>query len=98
MAAGGSALVTLRDCAASASMRWGDGDGAGVGVAGGGLNCANFGIFPVNLCNGSISSASSGKESVIFGSGLRSSPSSPCNSAKVAGGAPGGLREEALRP
>ena len=68
----------------------GDGDGAGVGVAGGGLNCANFGIFPVNLCNGSISSASSGKESVIFGSGLRSSPSSPCNSAEVAGGAPGG--------
>ena len=51
VAAGGSALVTLRDCAASASMRWGDGDGAGVGAAGGGLNCANFGIFPVNLCN-----------------------------------------------
>ena len=51
VAAGGSALVTLRDCAASASMRWGDGDGAGVGAAGGGLNCANFGIFPVILCN-----------------------------------------------
>ena len=51
MAAGGSALVTLRDRAALASMRWGDGDGAGVGMAGGGLNCANFGIFPVNLCS-----------------------------------------------
>mgnify|MGYP005991620113 CR=1 FL=1 len=50
-AAGGSALVTLRDCAASAWVRLGDGDGTGVGAAGGGLNCANFGIFPVNLCN-----------------------------------------------
>ena len=29
----------------------GDADGAGVGAVGGGLNCANFGIFPVNLCN-----------------------------------------------
>jgi len=32
VAAGVSALVTLRDCAALASMRWGNGDGAGVVV------------------------------------------------------------------
>ena|GEM_PF-4822343 len=50
-AAGESSLVMLRDCAASASTRWADGDGSGVGAAGGGLNCANFGIILVKLCN-----------------------------------------------
>ena len=59
--------------------------GASVDAAGGGLNCANFGIFPVNLCSWSINSASSGNESTIFGSGLRSRPSSPCRSTKGAG-------------
>ena len=50
-AAGGFVGHASLTCAASASTRWADGDALGVGAAGGGLNCANFGIFPVNLCN-----------------------------------------------
>jgi hypothetical protein len=99
VAAGGSALVTLRDCAASASMRWRDGDGAGVGAAGGGLNCANFRHFPgqfVQLiyqlsifrqgeCHFRIWFAQQTFEPVQVGGGRRGRPR-------------GRLREEALRP
>ena len=84
-AAGGFAWGALCSFAVSAFTGTCGAGGASVDAAGGGLNCANFGIFPVNLCSWSINSASSGNESTIFGSGLRSRPSSPCRSTKGAG-------------
>ena len=79
-AVGGSALCALCSFTSLAFAR-----GAGVGAAGGELNCANFGIFLINLCSWSINSASLGKESTIFGSGWRSRPSNPRRSTKGAG-------------
>ena len=50
-AAGRFAWGALCSFAVSAFKGGGGSGGASVDAAGGGLNCANFGIFPVNLCS-----------------------------------------------